>query len=78
MPTINLIYFGSVRDATGLPSESFESPATLEGLNILLTGRYPRLASIRYRFSVNRRLVTGDQPLAEGDEIALMPPFAGG
>jgi molybdopterin converting factor small subunit len=78
MPKINLIYFGSVKDATGLTAETVESPPALEALKSLLEQRYPLLTSLRYRFSVNRQLVNGDRQLAEGDEIALMPPFAGG
>jgi len=78
MATVNLIYFGSVTDVTGIPSEKIESPSTLEELNKSLIARFPGLKAIRYRFSVNRKLITGDRQLVDGDEIALLPPFAGG
>jgi sulfur-carrier protein len=78
MATVNLIYFGSVTDVTGIPSEKIESPSTLDELNENLIIRFPGLTSIRYRFSVNRQLVTGNKQLFDGDEIALLPPFAGG
>ena len=78
MPRITLIYFGSVLDTTGIPSEIIDSPATLNELNASLVARFPWLAQATYRFSVNRKLAEGDHQLADGDEIALLPPFAGG
>jgi molybdopterin synthase sulfur carrier subunit len=78
MPKINLIYFGSVTDVTGCPAEPFDAPATLNELNELLHLRYPALLVVRYRLSVNRQLTTENMKLTEGDEIALLPPFAGG
>jgi len=78
MVTINLIYFGSVMDITGVTSERVDSPATLNELNELLISRFPGLSVISYRLSVNRQLITGNRQLVDGDEIALLPPFAGG
>ena len=78
MVTINLIYFGSVKDITGIHSEKVDSPATLNELNELLISRFPQLSVVSYRLSVNRILVTDNRQLLEGDEIALLPPFAGG
>ena len=78
MATVNLFYFGSVTDITGISSEETDSPETLEELNEMLQVRYPKLAGNSYRFSVNRKLITGNRQLIDGDEIALLPPFAGG
>ncbi len=78
MATIKLVYFGSVTDITGISSENVEAPATLDDLNEMLIARFPKLSAIRYRFSVNRQLITGDRQLINGDEVALLPPFAGG
>ena len=78
MAKINLIYFGSVMDITGTTAETAEAPSTLGELDGYLLQRYPGLSVIRYRLSVNRQLTTGDRQLADGDEIALLPPFAGG
>jgi len=78
MATIHLICFGSVTDITGITGETIVAPATLNELNELLISRFPGLSGISYRFSVNRILTTDDLQLADGDEIALLPPFAGG
>jgi sulfur-carrier protein len=78
MVKINLIYFGSVTDITGIPSEMADSPESLNELNEVLLTRFPELSGVSYRFSVNRKLTTENLQLADGDEIALLPPFAGG
>ncbi len=78
MARINLIYFGSVMDITGMTTESLDSPASLNELKVLLHERFSKLSTVTYRFSVNRQLANGDRQLVDGDEIALLPPFAGG
>ncbi len=78
MVKINLMYFGSVMDATGKTAETVESPETIAELNEWLHARFPKLPAIGYRYSVNRKLVNGNPQLFDGDEIALLPPFAGG
>ncbi|MFA5815370.1 MAG: MoaD/ThiS family protein [Bacteroidales bacterium] len=78
MATVNVIYFGSVMDITGINSEKIDSPETLNELNELLISRFPGLSVISYRLSVNRQLITDNRQLVDGDEIALLPPFAGG
>jgi molybdopterin converting factor small subunit len=36
------------------------------------------MAHYTYRISVNNELTNEDRTLSDGDEIALLPPFAGG
>lgn len=57
-----------------LPADS--NAADLEAHVRGLTG--DALEGIPLRVSVNRRFVSLDHPLAEGDEIALIPPVQGG
>lgn len=65
-------------DATGKSAETIESPETIDELNEHLYTRFPGLPAISYRYSVNRKLATGNLQLFEDDVIALLPPFAGG
>jgi molybdopterin converting factor small subunit len=78
MAKINLIFFGSVLDITGINAETIDAPETVNELNEWLITRYPELSVISYRLSVNRQLSTDNRQLFDGDEIALLPPFAGG
>jgi molybdopterin synthase sulfur carrier subunit len=44
-----------------------------------LYARFPRLQSLRSLFiAVNNEYADDSRPLAEGDEIALIPPVSGG
>ncbi|MBC5809812.1 MAG: MoaD/ThiS family protein [Candidatus Eremiobacteraeota bacterium] len=45
-----------------------------------LAAEFPALAEYRpsTRIARNGVMIDGAEPLAEGDEIALMPPFGGG
>lgn len=72
------MYFGAVMDITGMQAETAGAPSTLQELDESLKARFPELAQVSYRLSVNRQLANGDRQLADGDEIALLPPFAGG
>jgi molybdenum cofactor guanylyltransferase len=78
MARIKLIYFGSVTDISGMTEETADVPSTLNELDDYLKERFPGLTDIRYRLSVNRKLAEGDCVLHDGDEVALLPPFAGG
>lgn len=78
MAYINVLYFGSIRDLTLKGSEQVENPGSLDSLKDQLTVKYPGLEGMRFQFSVNRRLSRGNEVIETGDEIALLPPFAGG
>ncbi len=74
--------FGPARDAVG--SERVEldvpEPATAGAAIEALAGRWPGLAELlpRSRVAVNLAYVPADTPLAEGDEVAVLPPVGGG
>ena len=43
-----------------------------------LEAEFPFIRSTRYILALNQQRVESDRPVKDGDEIALMPPFAGG
>jgi len=77
---IRVKYFGMVAERTLRSEEAIamESNQTIEDLHHLLLQRYPDLASAEYRLSHNQKLSEGNEIMSDGDEIALLPPFAGG
>ncbi|HLI56709.1 MAG TPA: molybdenum cofactor biosynthesis protein MoaE [Actinomycetota bacterium] len=74
--------FGALTSAVGAADEYLELPegATAGDLVDLVGDRYPGAAPILQRVSVAVNLETEsrDHPLADGDEVALLPPVAGG
>ena len=78
---ITLKYFGLVADHTKKKEEVifFEgNSVTLLEVQIKLHEIYPELTTTTYSFAVNQTLVYGNVIVKNLDEIALLPPFAGG
>jgi molybdopterin converting factor subunit 1 len=78
---INVALFGIAREIVGLPSLELTVPAGQSAAGLLadLRTQYPALAGLRsLAVAVNNEYATGDVPLHERDEIALIPPVSGG
>ena len=79
---VQLLHFASFRDATGRAEETRELPegARVRDLWSALTREVPRFAAFGSMppVAVNREYVRGDVELADGDEVAFLPPVAGG
>jgi len=79
---VRLRLFGAVREAVGSKELelSLAAGARVADLRALLLRQFPGLGPLeaRVRVSVNRELAEADALLAEGDEVALLPPVAGG
>ncbi|MCB9364622.1 MAG: MoaD/ThiS family protein [Flavobacteriales bacterium] len=76
---LKLKYFGMIAEAVGKENEEFEcANSSVEELNIALKNKYAKLASMNYKIAVNQSFVEPTTLLKDNDEIALLPPFAGG
>ena len=83
MTRVKVLYFAAVRDLVGRDEEDLELPAdtrTIDALSRWLERERPTLAGRLgvVRFARNECFVKGDEALAEGDVVALIPPVAGG
>lgn len=79
---IRVKLFAAFRELARTNELSLEAPdgATVGEVASLLQERFPGLAaaSSSTAYAVNRRYVTTDSPLADGDELVMLPPVAGG
>lgn len=77
---LNINYFGLVAEATQCFQEQLEVPAacTLLDLKEHLYQVHPSLTSKPFRIAVNQAFVGEGHLLHATDEVALLPPFAGG
>lgn len=75
---IKVLLFGNLGEKAGQKSLELEGVDTLQGCREALEQQVPALRGQVYLTAVNQDLVRGDVPLQAGDEIAVMPPFAGG
>jgi molybdopterin synthase sulfur carrier subunit len=81
--SVQVLYFGGLRDAVGIAEESVALPGdvrTVAALCAYLAARHEAYAANRacVRVARNEAFADDGDPLADGDVIALVPPVAGG
>ena len=78
---LRILLFGVYRERAGVPAIEIELPTDAR-VDDLLAGirRLPELRDLpgRVAVAVNRTYADGDRPLGPDDEIAIIPPVAGG
>ncbi|RIK99990.1 MAG: molybdopterin converting factor subunit 1 [Proteobacteria bacterium] len=79
---VTVLLFGALREAAGAKelSVAVPEPATVGALRRLLEASHPGFAKLagRLRVAVNREFARDERALAEGDEVAFLPPVSGG
>ena len=80
--TITLRLFSIAGDLAGFREKTLELPSGSRAVDVLeqLNSQNPKFADWRgsLRLAVNQEYVSGDSPLHEGDEVAVIPPVSGG
>ena len=74
---MEVLLFGLIAEQAGTDRLVVEA-GTLNGLRTRLLERIPQLVKLSYAIAVDRTVVHGDTPLTGSEEIAVLPPFAGG
>jgi MoaE-MoaD fusion protein len=80
---VHVLFFGASRDITGFEEERIElrnGGASAGELRRRYEARFPRLREMggSLLMAVNQELRDGSWPLADGDEVAFLPPVSGG
>jgi molybdopterin synthase sulfur carrier subunit len=78
---VTLKYFGLLAEITHRNEEQVELTAdvnTLLGLKSAVEHRFPAFQKTAYSIALNQALCNDDLALKDDDEIAFLPPFAGG
>ncbi len=88
--TVHVLFFASARELAGVSSVDItldereksgeEVGCTAKSLVAVLTRTYEYLDFEKHQISlaVNKEYITDDTILRDGDEVALLPPIAGG
>jgi MoaE-MoaD fusion protein len=78
----HVLFFGMLRDVTGVSSEDaeFADGADLRSMFAEYAARYPRLGELARSIVMarNREFADPSTKLADGDEVAFLPPVSGG
>lgn len=79
---VKVLFFGRIRELTGITEESVELPegTTLAELFDRYQKRFPALSGFRSSLvaSRNQEFAAWETPLSSGDDIAFLPPVSGG
>ena len=80
---IKVLYFAAAAEGTGCPQEQVELDGvsiSVRSLRLLLIERHPALGRVlpRSRLAVNLCFASDDDFVADGSEVAVIPPVGGG
>jgi len=79
--TLTIKYFGAIADVTDKKEEQFQLESAhhdLESVKHELELQYPGIKNIPYSVALNKSIALPEAVIHEHDELALLPPFAGG
>jgi sulfur-carrier protein len=75
---VTVLFFGVLAEVTGTALKIYEDVKTLEYLKMRIADDYPETVHYSFRMAVNNEISDEDTSLKDGDEVAFLPPFAGG
>ncbi|MFH2095065.1 MAG: MoaD/ThiS family protein [Bacteroidota bacterium] len=75
---IRVLFFGKLADISGNDLLELKNISSTGKLKAYLHGQYPGMEQIPYQMAVNKIIEKNEVIFSDGDEVALLPPFAGG
>jgi len=75
---MNVLLFGVLADIVKTQRIGIAVVSTTDELIELMEEKYPEIKNYNYQIAVNQKQIEGNCVISENDEIALLPPFAGG
>lgn len=73
-----MLFFGVLAEVAHTSFKHYYDVKTLSDLKFRIQDDFPEIIHYSFRISINNEIINTDPVLNNGDEIALMPPFAGG
>lgn len=75
---VKVLFFGVLAEVAGINYTFYPEVKTMSDLKLRIQDDYPEIVHYNFRISLNNAIIENDPVLSDGDEVALMPPFAGG
>lgn len=75
---IRVRFFGVLAEVAQTGFRHYRDIISFSDLVHRITDEYPEMSHYDYRVAVNGEIVNEDPALSNMDEVAFMPPFAGG
>jgi sulfur-carrier protein len=75
---VKVLFFGVLTDITGLTVKHYNDVKSVGDLKLRIQDDFPEIIHYNFRIALNKEIINDEPELKDNDEIALMPPFAGG
>lgn len=75
---IKVLFFGVLAEVSGTAFRHYREVGSTKDLILKIQDDFPEIVHYNYRIAVNSEIIDNERALIQGDEVALMPPFAGG
>jgi len=75
---VKVLFFGVLSEVTGTYFKHYHDVHSVDHLRMRIIDDFPEFAHYNYRVAVNNDITEDDLPLKHDDEVAFLPPFAGG
>lgn len=75
---VKVLFFGVLSEIAGTGIKFYNDVKSLEHLKMRVADDYPEIVHYSFKVSLNNNLINSDAELRDNDEIAFLPPFAGG
>jgi molybdopterin synthase sulfur carrier subunit len=75
---VKVLFFGVLAEVAGTNCKHYRDVKSTGDLRLRIQDEFPEVSHYSFRISLNNVLIDNDLLLNDGDEVALMPPFAGG
>ena len=75
---IKVLFFGVLAEVTGSALRNYNDVGLISDLKHRISDDFPEIVHYNFRIALNNQIIEGDANLKAGDEVAYLPPFAGG
>ncbi len=75
---IKVLFFGVLAEVAKTGFKHYRNISSYGDLRLRIEDDFPEIVHYNFRISVNNEIINNDPVLKDGDEIAYLPPFAGG
>ncbi len=75
---VKVLFFGVLAEVTGTAVKHYSDVGLISDLKHRISDDFPEVVHYNFRIALNNQIIEGDANLKAGDEVAYLPPFAGG
>jgi sulfur-carrier protein len=75
---IKVLFFGVLAEVTQTGFKHYRDIGSFNDLKYRIQDEFPEIVHYNYRIAVNSEIINEEPELKNLDEVAFMPPFAGG